>query len=78
MTRASRAVALTAFAPGAFVLSMGYSEGALLLFASASLLMLLDRRWILAGTFAGLACLARPSGVAVAAACLVAAIVALR
>jgi len=75
---AYRAVALTAFAPGAFVLSMGYSEGLLLLFASATLLMLLDRRWLLAGICAGLACLARPTGVAAAVACAVAAFVALR
>jgi len=75
---AFRAVAFTVFAPGAFVLSMGYSEGLLLLFASATLIMLLDKRWLLAGCFAALACLARPSGVATAAACAVAAFVALR
>jgi len=75
---ATRAVALTAFAPGAIVLSMGYSEGLMILFATLTLLLLLDERWLLAGVCAALACLARPSGIAAAAACLVAAIVAVR
>jgi hypothetical protein len=75
---AYRAVTITAFAPGAIVLSMGYSESTLLFFAAACLWMLRERRWVLAGVFAAFACLARPNGIATAVACLVAAIVALR
>ena len=77
-TVAYRTVVLTAFAPAGFVLSMGYSEGLFLLFSSATLLMLIDRRWLLAGGFAAVACATRPTGVAVALACAVAAYFALR
>ncbi len=75
---ADRTVALFAFAPGAFVLSMGYSEGVLILFATLALLMLVDRRWELAGVFAALAAVARPNGFSATIACAVAAFFALR
>jgi hypothetical protein len=73
---ASRAVALFAFAPGAFVLSMTYSEPLFLLLACSCLLFLNARRWELAGVCALLACLTRPNGLAVVAACATAAVVA--
>jgi hypothetical protein len=77
-TVAYRTIALTAFAPAGFVLSMGYSEGLFLLFSSATLLMLVERRWLFAGGFAAAACATRPTGVAVAVACAVGAYFALR
>jgi hypothetical protein len=70
-------VALFAFAPGAFVLSMTYSEPLFLLLACSCLLFLDKRRWEIAGVCAFLACLARPNGLAVVAACAAAAVVAL-
>jgi hypothetical protein len=69
---ASRVALAFAFAPGAFVLSMAYSEGALLLAAALCLYGLLRQRWLLAGVCGALATAARPNGVAVLAACAVA------
>lgn len=75
---AIRAVALVAFAPGALVLSMTYSESTFMLLAALCLLALHDRRWPLAGGWGALACLTRPNSLAVLAACGVAALVELR
>jgi Dolichyl-phosphate-mannose-protein mannosyltransferase len=75
---AYRSVALFAFAPGAFVFTMGYSEGAFVLFATLALLMLLQKHWVLAGLFSAASSVTRSIGVAVAAACLVAAFLAIR
>jgi hypothetical protein len=74
---ARRAVALFCFAPGAFVLSMAYSEALFLVGAIASVMMLMRRRWWLAGLFAALASFTRPNGVAVVATCGIVAIVAI-
>jgi hypothetical protein len=63
--------------PGSAVLSMNYSEALFLAFAALSLWFLAERRWLLAGVTAALAWSTRPAGAAVAAACLVAAIVAI-
>ncbi|HEX5096525.1 MAG TPA: mannosyltransferase family protein [Acidimicrobiia bacterium] len=70
-----RAVILIAFAPGAIVLSMAYSEGLFMLFVALCLLRLVERRWLAAGAYGALACLTRPSGLAVIAACVAAAYV---
>lgn len=75
---ARRAVALVAFAPGAIVLSMTYSESTLMLLAAVCMLALGERRWLVAGAAGALAGLARPNALAVVAACGVAALVALR
>jgi hypothetical protein len=72
------ATTLAALFPGSFVLTFAYSESLMLMLASAALLCLLDRRWLLAGVFAGLTTATRPNGVAVAVACLVAAVMAVR
>jgi hypothetical protein len=71
---AHRSVAFFAFAPGAIVLSMPYSEGLFILLAAATLLMLVEKRWVFAGLFALVACTARPNSLAVVAACAVAAV----
>jgi hypothetical protein len=69
---------LAAMFPGSFVLTFAYSESLMLMLAAAALLCLLEERWLLAGVFAGLATATRPNGVAVAVACLVAAVLAVR
>jgi hypothetical protein len=66
------------FFPGSAVLSMNYSEPLFLAFAALSLWLLVERRWLLAGVTAALSLTARPAGLAVAAACLAAAVVAIR
>ena len=66
---ADRAAILFAFSPGAFVLSLVYAEGLLVLLAAGALLALLDRRWLLAGVLGGLASATRPNATAVMLAC---------
>jgi hypothetical protein len=64
-----RTVVLIAFAPGAIVLSMAYSEGTFMLLAALCLLSLVDRRYVVAGVFGALGCLTRPNSVALVVAC---------
>jgi hypothetical protein len=71
---ADRAVLLYCFFPGAMTLGTLYSEPLAVALAAATLLALLDRRWLLAGIFGALATAERPSGVILAAVCGVAAI----
>jgi len=66
---ADRAAILFAFSPGAFVLSLVYAEGLLVLLSAGALLALLERRWLLAGVLAALASATRPNATAVALAC---------
>jgi hypothetical protein len=66
---ADRAAVLFAFSPGAFVLSLVYAEGLLVLLSAACLLALLERRWLLAGVLAALAGFTRPNATAVMLAC---------
>jgi Dolichyl-phosphate-mannose-protein mannosyltransferase len=73
---ADRAAILFAFSPGAFVLSLVYAEGLLVLLAAGSLLALLERRWLLAGVLAALAGATRPNATGVMLACAWAAAVA--
>jgi hypothetical protein len=61
--RATVALAFFAFWPSSFVLSMVFSDGLLLLFAGACLLMLQRERWGAVFAFGFLAGLARPDGV---------------
>jgi len=68
-TVADRAAVLFAFSPGAFVLSLVYAEGLLVLLSAGCLLALLERRWLLAGGLAALAGATRPNATAVMLAC---------
>jgi hypothetical protein len=70
---AERAMVLFAVFPGSFVLSYAYAEALLILLAALCLWFLLDERWMLAGVAAGLATATRPNGIALVAACAVAA-----
>jgi hypothetical protein len=69
---ADRAVLLFCFFPGAFVLSLAYPEGLLILLACLCLLQLQRRAWVLAGVFAAAAAATRPNGLALTASCAVA------
>lgn len=75
---AYRAMLLMAFFPGSFVLSFTYSEATLLVFAAGCLLCLQRRQWFFAGTLGALAAATRPNGIALIAACAVAALIAIR
>jgi hypothetical protein len=75
--RANRAVALFVFFPGAFVLSMAYAETVMIAAAAACLLLLLDRRWVLAGLAGAVATATRPNGIIVLIACVAVAVVAI-
>lgn len=75
---ARRAMVLFAVFPGSFVLSFAYSEALLVVLAASCLLALSHERWLLAGITAALATAARPNGVALVAACAVAAVFAIR
>jgi hypothetical protein len=66
---ADRAAILFAFSPGAFVLSLVYAEGLLILLSAGCFLALLERRWVTAGVLAGLAGATRPNATAVMLAC---------
>ena len=70
---AERAMVLFAVFPGSFVLSFAYAEALLIVLAALCLWCLLEERWLLAGIVAALATATRPNGVALVAACAVAA-----
>lgn len=75
---ASRSMALMALFPGAFVLSFAYTEALLITVAAACLLCLLRRQWVWAGVLAAIGTATRPNGIALCAACAVAAYIAIR
>lgn len=75
---AERSMLLTAFFPGAFVLSFVYAEALLLVLAAACLLLLQRERWLAAGLVAALGTATRPNGLGLVAACAVAAFFAIR
>jgi hypothetical protein len=75
---AERAMVLFAVFPGSFVLSYAYAEALLIVLAAACLWFLLDEHWLLAGATAALASATRPNGIALVAACAVAAFLAIR
>jgi uncharacterized membrane protein (DUF485 family) len=75
---ADRGTTLIFFSPGAFVLSMVYSEPVTILFVSLCLLALRRHRWVGAGLAAAVASAADPVAVAVVAPCVVAAVQAVR
>lgn len=70
---ATALVLLWGLLPHSVVLSLAYTEPVLTAFAAWSLYAVLTGRWVWAGTLAALAGLARPNGVAAAAAVLAAA-----
>ena len=73
-----RTMILMSLFPGSFVLSFAYAEALMLVFAGACLWFLLQRQWVLAGVAAAFATATRPNGVALVAACAVAAFLAIR
>ncbi len=73
-----RTMVLMALFPGSFVLSFAYTEALLLVLAAGCLWFLLKRQWLLAGLLAALGTATRPNGVALIAACAVAAFFAIR
>jgi len=66
---ADRAVALFAFFPASFVLSMLYSEGVMLALSAACIWALLRHKWLLAGVLAALGTASRPNAIALIAVC---------
>lgn len=75
---AEKAMIIAAFFPGSFVLNWAYSEATLLTLAALCFLSLQKRQWLLAGIIAALGTAARPNGIALVAACAVAAFLAIR
>ena len=75
---AARSMTLYAVFPGSFVLSFAYAEATFIVLAALCLLMLVEERWLLAGLAAALGTGTRPNGVALIAACAIAAILAIR
>ena len=75
---AKRTMILMCLFPGAFVLSFAYTEALLICAAAACLLALHRRQWLAAGVLAALGTATRPNGVALIAACGVAAWLAIR
>jgi hypothetical protein len=75
---ADRATALVFCFPGAFVLSMTYSENLLIPLVAGCLLALAKRKWVIAGILAALATATDPAGIAVVVPCAWAALAALR
>lgn len=75
---ADRGTALVFFTPGAFVLSMIYSESVLIALAAGALFALQRRRWLVAGVCAGFATATDPVASAIVVPCLFAAVQAIR
>lgn len=75
---AARAMTLYAVFPGSFVLSFAYAEATMIVLACACFLLLLDERWLLAGLVAAVGTAARPNGIALVAACVVASAIAIK
>jgi hypothetical protein len=75
---ARTAMVLCAIFPGSFVLSFAYSEALLLALAAACLLAVHREKWLWAGLLAMLAGATRPNGIAVVAACVIAAVIVMK
>lgn len=75
---AQKTMILVAFFPGSFVLSWAYSEAMLLTLAGLCFLALHRHMWLLAGVLAAFGTAARPNGLALVAACAVAALIAIK
>jgi hypothetical protein len=74
---AQRAMVLFVLFPGSVVLSWSYAEPALIVCAAACLLFLQREQWVLAGVAAAIGTATRPNGIAIVAACAVAAAIAI-
>lgn len=75
---AYRSMLLMALFPGSFVLSFTYSEATLLVVAAGCLVCLHRRQWVAAGVLASIGAATRPNGIALIAACGVAALLAIK
>lgn len=75
---ARKAVLLFCLFPGSVVFSMDYSEGLLIPLSAGCMLALQKRRWVLAGSLAGLATAIDPDALVLVAMCLAAACLQLR
>jgi len=75
---AARSMTLYAVFPGSYVLSFAYAEATFIVLAALCLLLLVEERWLLAGLAAAVGTGTRPNGVALVAACAVAALLAIR
>jgi len=75
---ADRGTTLLLFSPGAFVLSMVYSEGLLITAVAGVMLALRRRRWVTAGLLAAVASATDPLGIAALLPCALAARAAIR
>lgn len=75
---ATKAMILFAIFPGSFVLSYAYAEPLFIVVSLITLLALHDQRWVTAGIFAAIGTACRPNGIALIAACAVAAFIAVR
>lgn len=75
---AEKAMIVAAFFPGSFVLSYAYSEAMMLTICALVFLALARKRWVIAGLLAAAGTAARPNGLALVAACGVAALIAIR
>jgi Dolichyl-phosphate-mannose-protein mannosyltransferase len=75
---AYRSMLLMTFFPGSVVLSLTYSEATLIVLAAGCLILLLREQWLAAGIAAAIATATRPNGLALVAACAVAAWLAIR
>jgi hypothetical protein len=62
---AVHAMLLVSVFPGSFVMSFAYADTVMVVLAAATLLALMDQRWVLAGLFAALVTASRPNGVAI-------------
>ena len=75
---ADRGTALIFASPGAYVLSMVYSETLLIPLVAGCLLALHGRRWVLAGILAAATTAVDPIGAAIVVPCVLAAVIAIR
>lgn len=75
---AEKAMIIAAIFPGSYVLSMAYSEALLLTLACLCFMALRREQWLLAGVLAALGSACRPNGIALGAACGVAALLAIK
>ena len=75
---AEKAMIIAAFFPGSFVLSFAYSEALMLMIAALCFIALRQKAWWVAGLLAALGTACRPNGIALVAACGVAALVAIK
>ncbi len=62
---AANSMLLASVFPGSFVMSFAYADTLMVVLVAATLLALLDQRWVIAGLLAALTTASRPNGVAI-------------